>query len=92
MGAVIGFVLAQVIVRVMYRRSDGRVTVVKVGPASLRSTIPAGLVGGLGAAFLVPILVLLAFSPKTDPVALIVVALGCGVVLGVLFACVASLA
>jgi hypothetical protein len=90
-GAAIGFVLAQAIARIFYRSSDGQMTVVKIGSASLTSTLPAGLAGGLVAALGVALIVLFAFHAQSQAVSLFSVAIGCGVILGVLFACLSSL-
>jgi uncharacterized protein YacL len=90
-GAFIGFVLAQVIARVLYRTPEGHTTIVKVGSASLTSTIPAGLVGGLTTALAVALVALFALSAKSQAAALFAIAIGCGAVLGLLFACLGSL-
>src|SRR5262245_2453771 len=45
-GGVFGFLAGQLVGRLLYR-TGGNTTVVKVGSASLSSTIPAGLAGGV---------------------------------------------
>jgi FtsH-binding integral membrane protein len=90
-GAALGFVVAQVVVRVLYRSADGHTAVVKVGSASLTSTIPAGLAGGVTMAVLVAGLALLLFGAESQAASLFGAALGCGVALGVLLAGLSSL-
>ncbi len=89
-GAVIGFLAGQFVGRVLYR-TGGNATVVKVGSASLSSTVPAGLAGGGVTALAIALLVLLISSARSQALSLFGVTVGCGVVLGVLFACLASL-
>lgn len=89
-GAVVGFLVGQLVGIVLYR-TGGNTTVVKVGSASLSATIPAGLVGGVVTALAVAILALLIFSARSQASSLFGVAIGCGVVLGILFACLGSL-
>jgi hypothetical protein len=91
-GAVIGFVLGSAIAHVSYRTGDRATTVVKVGSASLASTIRAGLLGGLGTSIGIALVALWAFRTTSPGGTLFRVAIGCGVGLGLLFACVASLA
>ena len=89
-GAVVGFLVGQLVGRVLYR-TGGNSTVVKVGSASLSSAIPAGLAGGVVTALAVAILAVLIFSAKSQAPSLFGVAIGCGMVLGILFACLSSL-
>jgi hypothetical protein len=89
-GAVVGIVVGQLVARILYR-TGGNTTVVKVGSASLPSTIPGGLAGGVATAVTVGLLVLLIFGARSQTLSLFGVAIGCGVVLGVLFACLGSL-
>lgn len=89
-GGVFGFFVGQLVGRVLYR-TGGNTTVVKVGSASLPSTIPAGLAGGVVTAIAVGVLLLIVFSAKSQVPSLFGVAIGCGVVLGILFACLGSL-
>jgi hypothetical protein len=89
-GGVFGFFVGQFVGRVLYR-TGGNTTVVKVGSASLPATIPAGLVGGIVTAIAVGVLALLIFSARSQASSLFGVAIGCGVVLGILFACLGSL-
>ncbi len=89
-GAVIGFLVGQLVGRVLYR-TGGNTTVVKVGSASLPSTVPAGLAGGVVAAIAVGVLALLIFSARSQASSVFGVAISCGVVLGILFACLGSL-
>ncbi|MGA2605260.1 MAG: hypothetical protein ABSG14_13620 [Verrucomicrobiia bacterium] len=91
-GAVFGFLIAQVIARVLYRTANGNTAVVKIGSASLSSTIPAGLAGGVVTAIAVGLVVLLMFGGKTRGFSLFGIAIGCGVVIGILLACLGSLA
>jgi hypothetical protein len=90
-GAVLGFVVAQLLARVLYRTADGNTTIVKVGSASLPTTIPAGLAGGIATAIAVALIALLVFSARSQASSLFGVAIGCGVVLGILFACLGTL-
>jgi hypothetical protein len=90
-GAALGFVVAQIVARVLYRTADGQTTVVMVGGASLTSTIPAGLAGGIPTAILVAGLALLLSGTDGQALSLFGVALGCGIAFGVLFACLSSL-
>ncbi|MBI5758471.1 MAG: hypothetical protein HZA46_08140 [Planctomycetales bacterium] len=89
-GAVVGFVVGQLVARILYR-TGGNTAVVKIGSASLSATIPAGLAGGVATAVAVGLLALLTFSSRSQALSLFGVAIGCGVVLGVLFACLGSL-
>jgi hypothetical protein len=90
-GAALGFVVAHVLARLLYRTAEGNTTVVKLGSASLTSTIPAGLAGGVTTAVAVGVLAVLIFGAKDQAWTLFSVSLGCGFVLGVLFACLGSL-
>jgi len=90
-GAVLGFVIAQFVGRLLYRTAAGNTTVVKVGSASLPATIQAGLAGGLITGVAIALVAVLLFSAKSQAVSLFGVAVGCGIVLGVLFACLGSL-
>jgi hypothetical protein len=90
-GAVIGFGVGQLVARILYH-PGGSTIVVKVGSASLLSTIRAGLIGGVVTGIVVGLLALLIFSARSQASLLFEVAIGCGVVLGILFACVGSLA
>ena len=89
-GAVIGFAAGQLVARFLYRH-DGNTTVVKVGSASLSATIPAGLAGGIATAVAIGLLAILLFSARSQASSLFGVAIGCGVVFGILFACLGSL-
>ena len=89
-GGVVGFLVGQLVGRVLYH-TDGNTTVVKVGSASLSSTIPAGLAGGVVTALAVSVLAVLIFGAGSQASSLFGVAIGCGVVLGILFACLGSL-
>ena len=89
-GAVVGFLVGQLVGRVLYH-AGGNTTVVKVGSASLSSTIPAGLAGGVATALAIGVLAVLIFSASSEASSLFGVAVGCGVVLGILFACLGSL-
>ncbi|MDX2111705.1 MAG: hypothetical protein SFY80_15845 [Verrucomicrobiota bacterium] len=89
-GAVVGFLVGQLLGRVLYH-TGGNTTVVKVGSASLLSTIRAGLAGGVVTALAVAILAVLIFSTSSQSSSLFCIAIGCGVVLGILFACLGSL-
>ena len=90
-GAVVGFAVGQIVARLLYRTADGNTTVVKVGSASLRATIPAGLAGGITSAIAICLLAVLFFSAKSQALSLFEVAIGCGIVLGILFASLGSL-
>ena len=89
-GAVIGFVVGQLIARILYH-PGGNTVVVKVGSASLASTIRAGLTGGVVTGIVIGLLALLIFGAKSQASSLFGVAIGCGIVLGILFACLGSL-
>ena len=86
-----GFVVGHVLARILYRTAEGNTTIVKVGSASLPATLPAGLAGGVATATAIAVLALLIFGAKNQALSLFAIALGCGVVLGVLFACLGSL-
>jgi hypothetical protein len=90
-GAVIGFAVSQLLVRILYRTADGKMTIVKVGSASLSATIPAGLAGGIATAIAIGLLASLLLSVRSQALSLFGVAIGCGLVLGILFACLGSL-
>lgn len=90
-GATIGFVVAQIVARMLYRTADGQTVVVRVGGASLTSTIPAGLAGGVPTAVLVAGLALLLPGVDGQAASLFGAALGCGIASGILFACLSSL-
>lgn len=89
-GIVVGFGVGQLVARIFYRTGENT-TVVKVGRASLSSTIPAGIAGGVATAIVVGLVALLIFSVESQVLSLFGVAIGCGTVLGVLFACLGSL-
>jgi len=89
-GAIVGFIVGQLVARILYR-TGGNTTIVKVGSASLLSTIPAGLAGGVAAAVVVGVFALLVFSARSQAMPVFGVAIGCGAVLGILFACLGSL-
>jgi hypothetical protein len=89
-GAVVGFFAGQLVAHILYR-TGGNTTVVKIGSASLSSTIPAGLAGGVAAAVAIVLLAFLIFGARSRASSLFGVAIGCGLVLGVLFACLSSL-
>ena len=89
-GVALGFVVAQLVARILYRGADRQTVVVKAGVGALRAAIPAGLSGGLSTAVLVVLLVLVIFGPKDQAASLIAVSLGCGAVLGVIMACLAA--
>ena len=89
-GGVVGFLVGQLVGRVLYH-PNGNTVVVKVGSASLLSTIRAGLAGGVVTAVAVGLLALLIFSAKSQASSVFGVAIGCGVVFGILFACLGSL-
>lgn len=89
-GTAVGFAAGQLVARFLYR-TGGNTTVVKVGCASLSATIPAGLAGGIATAIAIVLVALLIFSARSQALSLLGIAIGCGVVLGVLFACLGSL-
>jgi len=89
-GAFIGFGVGQLVARILYH-PGGNTIVVKVGSASLSSTIRAGLTGGVVTGIVIGLLALLIFSAKSQASSLFGVAIGCGIVLGILFACLGSL-
>jgi hypothetical protein len=90
-GAALGFVVARVVARILYRGADGQTTVVKAGAGALAAALPAGLAGGLSTGILVALLALGIFGPKDQAASFFLVSLGCGAVLGVIVACLASL-
>jgi len=89
-GAVVGFFAGQLVARVLYR-AGGNTKVVKVGSASLSSTITAGLTGAIVTGVVIALLAMLIFSATSQASSLFGVAIGCGVVFGILFACLGSL-
>ena len=89
-GGVVGFLVGQLVGRVLYH-PNGNTVVVKVGSASLFSTIRAGLTAGVITAIAIGFVSLLIFSAKNGASFVFGVAIGCGIVLGILFACLGSL-
>jgi hypothetical protein len=89
-GGVVGFLAGQLVGRVLYHH-NGNTVVVKVGSAGLASTIGAGVAGGVVTALLIGLLAILLFGAKTQASSAFGVAIGCGAVLGILFACLGSL-
>jgi len=89
LGAVAGFVVSSFVWRLY--RPGGQTIVVRVGSGSLSHTIAAGLVGGVPVALVVGLAVLVCFSAWSRVMTVLGTSLGCGIVLGVIFACLASL-
>lgn len=89
-GGIVGFLIGQLIGRVLYR-SGANTVVVRVGRASLLATIRAGITGGTVTAIAIGLLTILIFSAKSQASSVFEVAIGCGVVFGILFACLGSL-
>jgi hypothetical protein len=89
-GAVVGFLAGQLVARVLYR-TGGNTTIVKFGSASLSSTIPAGLTGGVVTGVVIALFAILIFGARSQALSLFGVAIGCGVVVGILLACFSSL-
>ena len=90
-GAVVGFLIARILARVLYRTAGGSTVVVKAGRASLSSTIRAGLAGGCATALVVAFLAILTFGARNQTAALFGSAIACGVVLGTLLASLSSM-
>jgi hypothetical protein len=86
-GGFVGFLAGQLVGRVLYYH-NGNTVVVKVGSAGLVSTIRAGLAGGVVTALVLVLLATLLFGARSQVSS---VAIGCGVVLGILFAFLGSL-
>jgi len=82
--------VGQLVGRALYH-TGGNTTVVKVGSASLLTTIRAGLAGGVVTALAIAIFAVLIFSATSQASSFLGVAIVCGVVLGLLFACLGSL-
>ena len=89
-GSVIGFLVGQLVGLIFYRTGDNT-TVVKAGSSSLFSTIPAGLLGGVASALVVGFLALLVLGAVRQAGVFLGIAVGCGISIGVLFACLGSL-
>jgi hypothetical protein len=91
-GAAVGYIVSELVARVLYRGPGRATTVVKVGAAALGNTLRAGLSGSLLTAVVVALLVVAMFLPKDDQRAgpLFMLSLYCGAVVGALFACLAS--
>ena len=89
-GGVVGFLVGRLVGRVLYH-PNGTTVVVKAGSASLLSTLRAGLTGGVVTALAIGLLAMLILSAKSQASSVFGVAIGCGVVLGILFACLGSL-
>lgn len=89
LGTFIGFLVSLFPSRLY--SSSGRTAVVRVGSSSLSATVPAGLLGGLSAALVVGIAVLWCFSAWGQLVLLLGTSLGCGLVIGIILAVLASL-
>lgn len=89
-GGAVGFAAGQLVARILYRTGENT-TVVKVGSASLSATIPAGLAGGITAAAAIGFLAILLFTAWSEAASFFGLAVGCGLVFGLLFACLSSL-
>ncbi len=89
-GAALGYIVAEVISRVLYRRG-GNTKVLKVGSRSLVATIPAGLAGGIPTAIVVALVALILFGGDNHAALWFGVSLASGVALGVILACGSSL-
>lgn len=90
LGAALGYIVAEVVSRVCYRRG-GNTTVVKVGRRSLVSTIPAALTGGIPTAIVVAFVATLLVGADGHAALWFGVSLVSSVALGVILACGASL-
>jgi len=89
-GSAIGFVAGQLVARLLYRTAE-HTTIVKVGSASLFATVRAGLAGGISTALVVGLLAILVFSARSQAMPIFSIAVACGSLFGVLFACLGSL-
>jgi hypothetical protein len=87
-GAVFGFFIGNLVGRV-YRSAGDQRSVISVGAQALPSAIPAGLLGAIISALVMSSISV--FVLKAPPQATFITAAICGVVVGVLFACLASL-
>jgi hypothetical protein len=89
-GGVLGFLIGMVVGNALYRDAVNTV-IVKAGSESLRATLPAGLAGGVAGAATTTLIVALLSGTLAQATFLGVGAIGCGIVAGVLLACMSSL-
>jgi hypothetical protein len=90
-GLVSGWMVGEAIAQLVYLPAGGNTTLVKAGAASLSATIPAGLAGGVAAGIVTGLLGVWALGARKQSIPLLGFALGCGVILGTLIACLGSL-
>jgi hypothetical protein len=90
-GLVTGWIAGESIAHLVYLTGGGNTKLVKAGVASLSATIPAGLMGGIATGILVGLLGIWALDARKQAMSLLGFAVGCGVVLGTLVACLGSL-
>jgi hypothetical protein len=90
-GAAYGYLLGRRVGTDLYRTAEGLTTVVKVGRESFRSTIPAGLAGGLAASLSIALLAVLVHGGAGSAGELFGIAILCGCVLGGAVACLSSM-
>lgn len=88
-GGVAGFAVGFVVARIFYRNSGGMTTVVRVGSAALPSAFGASLTGAIFSALVIAGLSILLVSAQAQSA--FTWALVCGALIGVMFACLASL-
>ena len=88
-GGVAGFAVGFVVARIFYRSTGGMTTIVRVGSSALPSAIGAGLAGAILSALVVAGLSVLLVSAQAQSA--FTSALVCGALIGVVFACLASL-
>jgi hypothetical protein len=89
-GGLLGVVVGRLWAQARYRRSD-ETTIVRVGPGALGHSVPAALVGGVVTALLIALLSSLFVAALAQALPLFAIAVGCGVVVGIAFACLVSL-
>jgi hypothetical protein len=88
-GAIVGYVIGLALGRILFPATDGNVVVAKAGIASLRLTLKGGIFGSLLASLVVA--VANSFFVEIQITLVIGPALGIGAIVGIVFACLASL-
>ena len=89
-GAMVGFATGQLFARLLYRAS-GYTKVVKIGGASLSSTIPAALISSIATAVIIVILGVTIFGARDQALTLMKSAIGLSIGIGVVMSCLGSL-
>lgn len=88
-GAVTGWIVGTLVGKIIFPATDGNVVVAKAGPASLPMTLKGNLVATLLTGIVVSILIVL--LTKTDFKVIAPASIGAAVLVGIIFALLASL-